>query len=196
MKFLGLSRLSKFAKALVFMGTLTATLVVAWFVSDELALYPDTKEIEACISAASQKYNVSPALIRAIIWKESKFNPRVVGKAKEVGLMQITAGAVEDWSNATKQRVPSRRSLFKPSLNIEIGTWYLARAGKHWNGYRSREILQISEYNAGYGNVSKGWKPKSPGNEVKLSNITITSTRKYVEDVLKKKAEYEKIGKR
>ncbi|MBQ7651539.1 MAG: transglycosylase SLT domain-containing protein [Victivallales bacterium] len=185
-----------FGKALVFMGALTAALVVVWFVSDELALYPDTKEIESCISAASQKHNVSPALIRAIIWRESKFNPRVVGKAKEIGLMQITDGAVKDWSAATKQRVSSRRSLFKPSLNIEIGTWYLARAAKHWNGYKSKEILQISEYNAGYGNVSKGWKPKSPDREVKLSDITISSTRKYVEDVLKKKAEYEKSEKK
>lgn len=196
MKILSLGRLSVFGKALVFMGALTVAMVVAWFVADELALYPDTKEIESCINAASQKHNVPPSLIRAIIWRESKFNPRVVGKAKEIGLMQITDGAVKDWCNATKQQISSRRSLFKPSLNIEIGTWYLARAEKHWDGYKSKEILQISEYNAGYGNVTKGWKPKSPGNEVKLSDITIASTRKYVEDVLKKKAEYEKSEKR
>ncbi len=196
MKNVGLNRLSTFGKALVFMVALTIALIATWFVVDQLTIKADRAEIESYILSASQKHNVSPSLIRAIIWRESKFNPRVIGKAKEIGLMQITSGAVQDWCKANKKSTPMRRSLFKPSLNIEIGTWYLARAGRHWDGYKSKEILQISEYNAGYGNITKNWKPKSPTNEVKLSDITISSTRKYVEDVLKKKAEYENSEKK
>ena len=34
--------------------------------------------------------------------------------------------------------------------------------------------------------MTKGWKPKNPQDEVKLEQINIKSTRKYVHDVLKK----------
>ena len=196
MKIIGLNVLSRLGKSLVFIGGLAVAMVVAWFVANELALHPDRAEIESCIIAASKKHNLQPSLVRAIIWRESKFKVQTVGKAKEIGLMQITNGAVQDWCKANKKPVPFKRSLFKPSLNIEIGTWYLANAGRHWEGYKSKEILQISEYNAGYGNVSKRWKPKSPATEVRLSDITIASTRNYVETVLKKKAEYEQSEKK
>ncbi len=196
MKIIGLNVLSRLGKSLVFIGGLAVAMVVAWFVANELALHPDRAEIESCIIAASKKHNLQPSLVRAIIWRESKFKVQTVGKAKEIGLMQITNGAVQDWCKANKKPIPFKSSLFKPSLNIEIGTWYLSNAGRHWEGYKSKEILQISEYNAGYGNVSKRWKPKSPATEVRLSDITIASTRNYVETVLKKKAEYEQSEKK
>ena len=192
MKKVGIKDLSKTGKTLIFMLFLQVALIPSCMIAERLAAKSSPKNIEACIAYEATKNNVSPALIKAIIWRESRFNPNAVGKANEIGLMQITDGAVADWCRINKKSTPSRRSLFKPSLNIEIGTWYLAHVGNHWNGYKSREILQISEYNAGYGNVSKKWKPKSPQLEVRLQDITIESTRKYVETVLQKKAEYEK----
>ncbi len=194
MKKVGIKDLSKTGKTLIFMLVLQVALIPSCMIADRLAAKNSPKNIEACIAYEAAKNNVSPALIKAIIWRESRFNPNAVGKANEIGLMQITDGAVADWCRINKKGTPSRRSLFKPSLNIEIGTWYLAHVGNHWKGYKSREILQISEYNAGYGNVSKKWKPKSPQLEVRLQDITIESTRKYVETVLQKKAEYEKGG--
>ena len=192
MKNIGIKDFTKAGKSLLFMVALLVALAVAWLIADNLASRPEKVDIEACIVAEAAKNSLPPSLVRAIIWRESKFEPHTVGKAKEIGLMQITPGAVEVWCKANNRRRPSRRRLFKPSLNIKIGTWYLAQAGRHWDGYKSKEILQISEYNAGYGNVSKKWKPKSPELEVKLSDITIASTRSYVETVLQKKAEYEK----
>ena len=192
MKNVGIKDFTKAGKSLIFMAALLLAMLVAWFIADRLASLPEKVDIESCIEESALKYGIQPSLIRAIIWRESKYETDTEGKAKEIGLMQITPSAVEDWCKANKRNAPSRRSLFKPSLNIEIGTWYLAQAGKHWNEYKSKEILQISEYNAGYGNVSKNWKPKSPDIEVKISDITIASTREYVKTVLQKKAEYDK----
>lgn len=148
------------------------------------------------IDKASKKHNVPASLIKAVIWKESKFDPNVTGAAGEIGLMQIMPGAVEDWKKGTKtNKTPSKKELFNPELNIEIGSWYLAWTGKHWENYKSKLILQISEYNAGYGNVTKKWKPASPGDEVKLDNIKINSTKKYVRDVINKMKEYDNAKK-
>ena len=41
------------------------------------------------ILAAAANHNINPALIKAVIWRESKFNPNATGKRGEIGLMQI-----------------------------------------------------------------------------------------------------------
>ncbi len=143
--------------------------------------------------AAAARYAVSPGLVKAVIWRESRWQPLVVGAHGEIGLMQITAGAVADWQRVNRKSAPTRAELFQPSTNIEIGTWYLSQAEQHWQEYRSKEILQLAEYNAGYGRVSKLWKPPTPEQEVTLEQISFPSTRDYIMQVLKKKVEYEKL---
>jgi len=49
--------------------------------------YMDT--IKSAVNKASNKYNVNPNLIMAIMKVESTFNPLAVGKDGEVGLMQL-----------------------------------------------------------------------------------------------------------
>lgn len=142
--------------------------------------------------AAAARHGVSPALVKAVIWKESRWLPTVTGGHGEVGLMQITQGAVDDWQRLEKQPPPRRGDLFKPELNIEIGTWYLAWTGKHWSEYKSREILQLAEYNAGYTRVNKLWKPQSPEEELPLEKISFPGTRDYIKQILAKKAYYER----
>jgi hypothetical protein len=79
------------------------------------------------IREASLRHGIAPGLVKAIIWRESRFRPYTVGRAQEVGLMQITAGAVSDWHDWSGGIMPSRSMCFDPGLNIEIGTWYMAR---------------------------------------------------------------------
>lgn len=143
------------------------------------------------IQECSVRHGVPFALVKAIIWKETKFDEKARGKAGEIGLMQIMPGAIEEWRRGTKNRkTPGERELFTPKLNIEIGTWYLAWCARHWKGYKSALLLQISEYNAGYGNVMKHWKPKTPQTEVSPEDITIKSTRQYVVDVIERMKMY------
>jgi len=149
----------------------------------------DRAKIDAIADAMASKHGVRPELVKAIIWKESRYRVNSVGKAGEIGLMQIYTPAVKEWSRRTGKAVPLRLQLFNPETNIDIGTWYLKWAGSHWEGYKSALLLQISEYNAGYGNVTdvvNGWKPKTPQDEVTLEQITIPGTRKYVRDVLRR----------
>lgn len=149
------------------------------------------EEIDAIADQAAARHGVPAALVKAIIWRESRYRVDSVGKAGEVGLMQLHTTSVREWSQRTGCPAPSRAALFKPETNIDIGTWYLSWTGSHWKGYKSALLLQISEYNAGYGNLTKGWLPKNPMDEVRPEDITIKSTRGYVRDVMQRMKIYE-----
>ena len=55
---------------------------------------------DSLIEQAARRYQVSPSLIKAVIWRESRFQPDMRGNAGERGLMQITESAAKDWSVA------------------------------------------------------------------------------------------------
>jgi len=148
---------------------------------------------DSIIISTSRKYNVDPNLIKAVIWKESDFNPFVIGTKKERGLMQIMEKhAAQDWANYNKCPVPPPGILYSPEINISIGTWYLSRCLSHWSNYKDSLALAIAEYNAGYKNA-KEWAPQNTQESV-IENITFPSTKKYVISILKKYRTYQISG--
>jgi len=92
--------------------------------------------LQRCISWSAQKYGIHPGVIEAIIWVESKFNPRAVNYNKDgsfdIGLMQINSR----WFSKLKKYGISAKDLFNPCVNVEVGTWILAnciaRHGYTW----------------------------------------------------------------
>ncbi|MBT3375618.1 MAG: lytic transglycosylase domain-containing protein [Lentisphaerae bacterium] len=144
------------------------------------------------IDEAADRHGVSPFLVKAVIYRESSFQPWVTGDANEVGLMQIRKEtAVADWERVTGQRCPFDGLLFDPRLNIEIGTWYLARALNQWQGYRDREVLALAQYNAGRTNARE-WAPKDKRETVRRSSISFDSTREYISKVLEARKMFER----
>lgn len=145
------------------------------------------------IRKVAQRHGVDPELIRALIWKETggSFDPDTRGKAGEVGLMQVLPKAsVADWARLNRKKVPTNLELTDPELNIEIGTWYLARALKHWHKYDQQVELALCEYNAGRTRADR-WKPTEKEGNV-IPRISIASTQAYVTDIMKKYREYQK----
>ena len=70
---------------------------------------------------------VDPALLKAVIWRESKYNASEIGGKGEIGLMQIMVDrAASDWARVKKYPLPSAGALYDPELNIEIGCAALA----------------------------------------------------------------------
>ncbi len=89
------------------------------------------------IQEASHRYQVDPALIRAIIMAESSYNPRAVSKKGARGLMQLmpsTAKAlgVED--------------SFNPEHNIHGGVKYFKQLLDRFDGDTQ---MALAAYNAG-----------------------------------------------
>ncbi|MCS7165796.1 MAG: lytic transglycosylase domain-containing protein [Candidatus Calescibacterium sp.] len=98
---------------------------------------------DSIICEASQKYNIDPNLIKAVIKKESNFNPKAQSEAGAKGLMQITD------ITAKHLRV---KNPFDPKQNIMGGAKYLAQLLDQFNNDLE---LAIAAYNAGPGNVKK-----------------------------------------
>ena len=78
----------------------------------------------------------------------------------------------------------SEEELLSPELNIEIGTWYLSRALNRYRGSREAVALALCEYNAGPSRAEE-WvpDPDTPDESV-FDLISISSTKKYVLDIL------------
>ena len=164
-------------------------IVAALFVSLGVAgLVRRHHRFDALLLAAGQQHQVDPRLISAVIWKESLYNPRASGAAQEVGLMQVMDGALTDWQRAHRRDDVSQEDLWDPSFNIEVGTWYLARAIRHWREAGCRDPLPfaLAEYNAGRSRV-RAWV-KTGGKEADdfIAAIEFSSTRRYVRDILKR----------
>lgn len=141
------------------------------------------------ILETANRYGVDPALVKAVIWRESRFRPYVRGKAGEIGLMQIMPDkAVVDWAKRFRVPVPNKGALYAPRLNIEIGTWYLGNALKRWAPYRDNLVLALCEYNAGIKRAS-AWKPVDKNGDVR-KRITISSTLSYVNSILSQYEDY------
>jgi soluble lytic murein transglycosylase len=147
-----------------------------------------SREIEMLILEASRLESVHPRLLSAVIWKESRFNPAVRGEAGEIGLMQITTGAAEDWARAHGLETIPEESLWNPKTNITVGAWYLGRAIRHWKSERCRDPLPfaLAEYNAGRSTVAAWVEAGGKKRDKFLSAITYPTTRSYVDDILEK----------
>lgn len=173
-------------------------LLPAWLVMAAAAAYylyeyrnfavDDTRFAEE-IREAAAKHGIDSRLVRALIYEESKFRPGAVGKAGEIGLMQImpTRSAV-DWAKAHNVPCPEAGILFSPRINLEIGCWYLSDGLRRFRSYEHAAELALARYNAGLSRAN-AWKPADKKGEV-IPLIKIASTRKYVKNIMNRYQRY------
>jgi hypothetical protein len=114
------------------------------------------------IEGAAKQYNVDPALINAVIGKESNgdttaFNPAGGGEGA-AGLMQVRAPALSDF-NAANGTKYTMADLKKPEVGIPVGSWYLGQQLDKFND-PSKALIAYNE-GAGSPNVAKGNTPYS-----------------------------------
>lgn len=153
---------------------------------------------DALIRAVAAQHRVDPMLVKAVVWRESRFDPQKYGSAGERGLMQVTERAAGEW--AQDDRVENFRveELFDPKVNLQAGTWYLARAIQHWKNQSDPVPFALAEYNAGASRAQR-WAGGDDAGAVApatfRSNIDFPGTRKYVETVLARYDFYKRRGR-
>ena len=150
------------------------------------------------ISQAANRYRVSPSLVKAVIWRESRFHPDMLGAHGETGLMQITEGAARDWARAEKVETFVPTDLLDPKTNIEAGTWYLANALRHWSGKDDPIPFALSEYNAGRTRVIR-WEKNSGlgggfGAEDLQGIMDFPATRSYIRSIVDRYLDFKRKG--
>lgn len=136
------------------------------------------------IEEVAARYDANRFLIKAVIRRESEFDPFAYGRAGEIGLMQVTEAAGREWAKATGRKDFGRDLLWNERANIEAGTWYLTRALRRWNDKDDPVPFALAEYNAGFGNVLR-WLPNgqaTTGAQFREA-ITFPGVRRYVETV-------------
>ncbi|MGB7604769.1 MAG: lytic transglycosylase domain-containing protein [Lutisporaceae bacterium] len=101
------------------------------------------RDYNSIIESTAKKYNISSAIIKAVIKAESNFNPNVVSSAGAMGLMQLMPDTASGLGV---------KDVFDPSENIEGGVSFLKDMLNKFGGNLE---LALAAYNAGPGNVIK-----------------------------------------
>lgn len=91
---------------------------------------------------------LDPNLINAIIWVESKFNPRARGPAGAQGLMQV----MPKTARGIARRIDRKARPYDPDFNVDAGTWLLHRLLGKADGNVRHALIG---YNRGWGYVRR-----------------------------------------
>lgn len=116
----------------------------------------------------AHQHNLDPALLAAVIYQESKFNPDAKSSSGAIGLMQLTPETARGIAIRTRGSAFHTQDLYNPEINIRYGSWYLDNLFQKYGD--EREVL--AAYNAGQGNVDR-WR-------VNGESIQFGETRAYV----------------
>lgn len=139
----------------------------------------------------SEKYEVDPLLIFAIIKCESNFNPNVISSSQAIGLMQLMDATAQELADDLGVDYVKKSSLYNPELNIEFGTKYFSNLMKE---YDNNYLLALTAYNAGIGNVKK-WIEQGIINKdgSNIENIPFKETNNYVRKIVRDYEIYKNI---
>jgi soluble lytic murein transglycosylase len=135
---------------------------------------------------AAEKH-LDPALIAAVIYAESKFDPRT-SRAGAEGLMQLLPQTAAYLAKRSDGHDFSARDLTTPQVNIAYGSYYLRYLIDHYGG---QVMPALAAYNAGISNVDR-WLAESrgDGHPFTVGDIPYPETRAYVERVVRAQGDY------
>jgi len=136
-----------------------------------------------------------PMLVKAVVWRESRFDNRKYGTAGERGLMQVSAKAANEWARENKIENFKLDDLFDPKTNLEAGSWYLRRAIDHWQNEAEPLPFALAEYNAGASRAQRWVGADGITTNQFLDNIDFPATRRYVQSILDRYAFYKRRGR-
>jgi len=140
---------------------------------------------DAVIVAAARRYGVDPALVKAVVWRESRFNPDAHGRKGEIGLMQIRAAAAKEWAQAERIVTLSNHQLADPTTNALVGTWYIGKLLRRYQKADQPVTYALADYNAGRSNVLRWNKGTAETNGAAfLQQMDFPGTRDHVRSVI------------
>lgn len=141
-------------------------------------LFSYSTKYEEYVTKYSEKFDIDPAFVYAVINTESHFDPKATSDVGARGLMQLMEEAY-DW---VKYRLNDDRDhtyddMYDPELNIEYGTYMLKYLYDKYDSYE----LAAAAYHGGMGAVD-GWIEDGTVNQknFNLDDIPSEVTANYV----------------
>jgi len=136
---------------------------------------------ESIVRGHAKEFDLDPALLAAVIYTESRFNPRARSGAGAIGLMQLLPDTARGIALRTGGSAFVVDDLYVPELNVRYGAWYLRDLLNRYGDERTA----LAAYHAGQGNVDR-WRAEGVG-------IQFPQTRSYVASVEHAKTIYASV---
>lgn len=142
---------------------------------------------DAVILSAATRYGVPPSLVKAVVWRESRFDEEAVGSKGELGLMQLMETAAKEWADSVHANAFIHENVLNPATNTLAGTFYLSKLLRRYPQTDNPVVYALADYNAGRGNVRKWMNgAASTNSQIFLQQMTFPGTRAYILDILAK----------
>ena len=182
----------------------TAASVLLWTSPDPLYTVQEWVNLgrfssyDDLIREQSQRHQLDPQLVKAMVWRESAFDANKVGTSGERGLMQVGDAAGQDWAKAGRDETFQPGDLFDPRKNLDAGTWYFHRAMERWKAKDDPIPFALAEYNAGASRVDRwiaqsGLGEKADAHDL-LNAMDFPGTRRYIEEIMARHRFYQARG--
>ncbi len=139
----------------------------------------------------ARQNELDPFLMAALIRQESEFNPKAVSRANARGLTQIVPSTGRELSRRLKVTNYSTPRLFQPTVNLQLGTFYLKTIVDKLNGHYE---AALAAYNAGLSRAHSwlSWGDfREPAEFVET--VPFSETRGYIQTVLRNADVYRRL---
>ncbi|HEV2198215.1 MAG TPA: transglycosylase SLT domain-containing protein [Bryobacteraceae bacterium] len=140
---------------------------------------------------SARERNLDPFLLAAVARQESEFDPKAVSRSSARGLTQILPSTGRELSRRLQIKPFSTARLFQPSVNLQLGAYYLRSIADSFDG---RWEATLAGYNAGPVRA-RAWLTWAEFREPAefVETIPFRETRNYVQIVLRNADMYRRI---
>jgi soluble lytic murein transglycosylase len=113
----------------------------------------------------------------AVMRQESSFDPRAQSGALAMGLTQIIPSTARNIASRLGRDDFALRDLFKPSVSVEFGTWFVSQL---LADYKGRIFPALAAYDAGGGNVARWLQRFGDDPDLLVEQIPFSETQTYL----------------
>jgi len=138
------------------------------------------REVLSTVLREASRYDVSPAMIMAIIRTESDFDKNAVSEVGAVGLMQLMPSTFSYLRDEKLGEALADSAIYDPAVNIRYGTYYYAYLSEQFGD----PATALAAYNAGEGRVCEWLLDPSLSKDGVLTDIPFGETEHYVKATL------------
>ena len=143
------------------------------------------------IRTAASQHQLPPSLVKAVVWRESRFIASARGRAGEIGLMQLTEVAAQEWADARRFGNFTHEQVLDPATNTQAGCYYLAKLVRRYPHTDNPYVFALADYNAGRSNVLRWMKDTGATNSSAfLARMDFPGTHEYITAILERELRY------
>jgi soluble lytic murein transglycosylase-like protein len=115
---------------------------------EEIAAMGRYRQFDTLIAEAASRHGVDSAILKAIVWHESRFDPAKIHDGG-YGLMQIGKGTGMEWAAVHHVESFMVTDLLDARTNLQTGAWYFRQLLDHWRDADDPVVFALAEYVAG-----------------------------------------------